>query len=811
MRIYDISKYKNLPFTIKILLENTLRHNFLDEAEKLKNYKSNIGYTINFFPYRIILQDYTGVPLLVDLAALRSELSRRRIDPKVVNPRIKTDLVVDHSLIVDYWASPNAFEKNLEMEYKRNYERYRFLKWAQKSFKNLNIFPPGAGIIHQVNLEYLAEVVVIKDDVLFPDTLLGTDSHTTMINGLGVLGFGVGGVEAENCMLGESYPLPIPEVIGVKLKGKLNKGVYATDLVLTITNILRKYGVVEKFVEFFGEGVKNLTVEDRATISNMSPEYGATVGFFPVDEKTLDYLLKTGRSKELVDRVKFYTNAQGLFYKGDEEIDYVDVIEVDLNSIEPTVAGPKRPHDRVSLSKIYDSFKANFEVKSVSSKLKDGDVVIAAITSCTNTSNPEVLIAAALVAKNAIKNGLKPKWYVKTSFAPGSRAVVKYLEELGLKKYLDEIGFNVVGIGCTTCIGNSGPLPKEIEEEIRKYNLNVVSVLSGNRNFEARIHPLVKANYLMSPPLVVLYSIIGNLEQKLERYLELLPLKEEVYSYIQNIDSSIYTKSYSDILKGDAFWNSIDISDSILYDWAPSTYIVEPPFFKEVKRFSPIRNARVIAVFGDSITTDHISPAGSIPPDSPAGKYLISKGVSFEDFNSFGARRGNHEVMMRGTFGNLRIKNRLLDVVGPYAYLDGVRSIYEVCMELKSKGVDMVVVGGKEYGSGSSRDWAAKGPALLGVKAIIARSFERIHRSNLVAMGVLPLEVDDENFSEDFFDVNSTVNIYGELGVNSTMEVEVMPSGKKFKVRARINSQRELEYIKEGGIFSFILKKLVNY
>lgn len=799
-----------LPFTIKVLIENAIAHGRNLDAEKLKNYKKHIGDTIDFYPYRVILQDFTGVPLLVDLAALRSELSKRGMDPSKINPVIKTDLVVDHSITVDHWATSDALEKNMNLEYKRNHERYRFLKWAQRSFRNLSIFPPGAGIIHQVNLEYIAQIVVEKDGKYIPDTLLGTDSHTTMVNALGVLGFGVGGVEAENCMLGESYPLQIPEVIGVKLKGKLSKGVYATDLVLYITQLLRNYGVVEKFVEFFGDGLKNLTLEDRATVSNMAPEYGATVGFFPVDENTIKYLEKTGRPREIIERVISYTQSHGLFYTGDDDIDYVHVIEVELSRVKPSVSGPRRPHDRVDLMDASQSFKLNFGIKNKGSKIKDGDVVIAAITSCTNTSNPEVLIAAALTARNALKNGLKPPWYVKTSFAPGSGAVIKYLNELGLQRYLDEAGFNLVGIGCTTCIGNSGPLKEEVVEDIKRHNLSVVSVLSGNRNFEARIHPLVKANYLMSPPLVIIFSVAGRIDADINEYIKLLPEKAEIDFYMEKIGRDIYVNTYSNVFEGDEFWKKISVEESLLYDWPASTYILEPPFFKEVKKFEPIVNARVIAIFGDSITTDHISPAGRIDPESPAGKYLIERGVKIEDFNSYGARRGNHEVMMRGTFGNVRIKNKLLDVDGPYAYMNGIKPVYDVCMELKSKGVPMVVVAGKEYGSGSSRDWAAKGTYLLGVRAVIARSFERIHRSNLVAMGVLPLEIIDENYDEKIFNVNSTININGEVGINSIMEVHVMPEDVKFKVKARINSQRELEYILTGGVFGFILNKFLT-
>jgi aconitate hydratase len=810
-----------------------------------------------------------------DLAAMRNAMKNLKGNPENINPKIPVHLIIDHSVQIDYFGTKYAFELNTRREFERNRERYILLKWAQNAFSNFTCIPPSKGIIHQINLEYIAKVVWSKKEkgetILYPDTLIGTDSHTTMINSIGVLGWGVGGIEAEACMLGEPINLKIPEVVGVKLKGKLKEGVLATDAVLYITQKLREKGVVGKFVEFFGEGVKNLSVPDRAVISNMSPEYGATCGFFPVDDKTLEFLELTGRRKELIEIVKTYTKEQLLFndYKTDPV--YSDVLEIELREIEHSIAGPSRPQDRISLKdlkeKIDEIFK-NFEIKNIESNhkermeseggigertkitlskkieyesgLKHGDVVIAAITSCTNTSNPYLLFAAGLLAKKAIERGLKVKPYVKTSFAPGSQVVKEYMEKSHLISYLEALGFHITAFGCTTCIGNSGPLPENIEREIKDKKLYVASCLSGNRNFEARIHPLVKMNFLMSPPLVVAFAIKGNINfnpykepigydpNGLAVYLkEIWPsqneIEEEIKKYLSKKD---FVRVYSKITEGDENWKKLKAPSGILFKFdESSTYIKEPPFVKDFKgkeiELKDIRNARCLLYLGDSITTDHISPAGSIPPDSPAGKYLISKGVDVKDFNTYGSRRGNHEVMIRGTFANVRLKNKLvMGKEGGFTIKFPEKkemTVYDAAMKYKKEGVPLIVIAGKEYGSGSSRDWAAKGTKLLGIKAVIAESFERIHRSNLVQMGILPLEFKKgENASilgikgDELFDIEGI-----EDGIEPLKElkVKVKKSGniiREFKVILRVDTKAEVNYIKYSGILPYVLKTFIE-
>ncbi|MGB9621247.1 MAG: aconitate hydratase AcnA, partial [Brevinematia bacterium] len=763
-------------------------------------------------------------------------------DPKLVNPKIPTHLVIDHSLQIDFFGDSSSLKNNIQMEFKRNWERYKFLKWAQKSFSNFNIVPPGKGIIHQVNLEYLAKVVMVEDGIAKYDTLVGTDSHTTMINGLGVLGWGVGGIEAESVILGQPYFMKLPQVVGVHLKGKMREGVSATDLVLTITHLLRKVGVVDKFVEFFGDGVLNMDVETRATIANMAPEYGATMGFFGVDLKTLDYLYRTGRDESLIKLVSEYTKEQELWvYENSyEKVEFSQVIELDLKDVEPVLAGPKRPQDKVSLANVADSFRDHISKLGGERKgnnLRDGDIVIASITSCTNTSNPQVLIGAGIVAKKAVEKGLKVKPHVKTSFAPGSRVVEDYLTKLGLQRYLDELGFNIVGYGCATCIGNSGPLIDWVENEVKNNNLTVVSILSGNRNFEGRVHPLVKANYLASPMLVVAYSIMGNITFDINSPLgfdkggnpvylkDIMPTENEIIEYLSKVRSrESFIEIYKDIFKGTEEWENIQVEESELFNWDPSsTYIKKAPYFDDYNPgkdyLDDILNARVLLVLGDSITTDHISPAGSISPDSPAGKYLIEKRITKEEFNSYGSRRGNHEVMMRGTFANLRIKNLMVNREGGYTlvYKNGEwveTTVFDAAMEYKAKGIPVIVVGGKEYGTGSSRDWAAKGPYLLGVKAIIAESFERIHRSNLIGMGVIPLEFIDTNREKLNITGKEVFNILGLRNAKprDVLEVEMIrESGEKvlFKVLFRIDTLNELNIVKSGGIMQKVLREIL--
>lgn len=867
-----------LPYSIRVLIENALHSvdGFLVKEEDVRNISKwnpkPEDVEIPYMPVRIVLQDFTGVPVIVDLAAMRDAMKELGGDPKRINPIIQSDLVIDHSVQVDYYGTGYAYIMNVQKELERNKERYQLLKWAQKSLKNFRVVPTGTGIIHQVNLEYLAKVVYLKDGVAVFDTVLGTDSHTTMINGIGVLGWGVGGIEAEAVMLGQPYYMVLPEVVGVKLVGELPEGSTATDLVLTITEVLRKKGVVGKFVEYFGPGLQNLSVPDRATISNMAPEYGSTCGYFPIDERTLEYLRGTGREEELVDMVERFVKEQGMFWTPNSpEPNYSDVVEIDLSKVEPSVAGPRRPQDRIPLKdvkrKFYVSLKEEFGKKvndepayrlenegGVAVKedvavivhegeeyfLTHGSVVIAAITSCTNTSNPSVMIGAGLLARNAVKKGLTVKPYVKTSLAPGSRVVTDYLEMSGLLPYLEGLRFHVVGYGCTTCIGNSGPLPKEIEEAIKEHDLVVASVLSGNRNFEARIHPLVKANYLCSPMLVVAFALAGRIDIDFENepigydpngipiYLrDIWPSSKEISDYIaKSLKPELFKERYSSVFEGDEFWKSLDVKESETFPWDEnSTYIRKPPYFDDfsldVVPPKDIKGAYVLVIAGDSTTTDHISPAGSVHPESPAGKYLIERGVQPKDFNSYGSRRGNHEVMIRGTFANVRFRNYLFKEERRgwntiYIPTGEEMTIFDAAMRYKREGIPLIILAGKEYGTGSSRDWAAKGTALLGVKAIIAESFERIHRSNLVGMGVLPLQFKEgENIKTlgltgfERYDILGIEDIYPK----KTLKVIAhRDDGSKveFEVIARLDSPVEVEYFKHGGILPYVLRKIYH-
>lgn len=843
-----------LPYSLKILLENVVRANpsnlegasFI--ADSIKDATKRVE--IAFAPARVLMQDFTGVPAVVDLAAMRDAVAKKGGDPKRVNPRIPVDLVIDHSVQVDFAGNKEAFEKNVVLEMKRNSERYEFLKWGQESFDNFRVVPPGTGICHQVNLENLAQVVWHKKEgkeiVIFPDTVVGTDSHTTMINGLAVLGWGVGGIEAEAAMLGQPISMLIPEVIGFKLTGKLREGVTATDLVLNVTNILRKKGVVGKFVEFFGEGLNGLALANRATISNMAPEYGATCGIFPIDLETLTYLRLSGRDEEQIDLVEKYAREQGMFRdKNSPDPEFSEIIELNLSEVEPTIAGPKRPQDKILLRQAKESFassviesKKDLEEKrilvpSINNSIGNGDVVIAAITSCTNTSNPEVLIGAALVAKKAHEKGLKVKSFVKTSFAPGSQVVSEYLQHSGLQNALDKIGFNIVGYGCTTCIGNSGPLLPEIEKTIKEKDLLVASVLSGNRNFEGRVHPLTKINYLASPPLVVAYALAGTMNIDLTKdaigtgndgkkvYLkDIWPQDKEIKEIINNfVSREIFKKRYQDLFKGDANWQKIKISKSDTYNWdLTSTYIRLPNFFDNLgkNQLSDVKGAAILSIFGDSITTDHISPAGNISSTSPAAKYLESHGVTKADFNSYGARRGNHEVMMRGTFANIRIKNKMIEgVEGGFTRMRGekeILSMYDAAKKYQEIEKPLVIFAGCEYGTGSSRDWAAKGTFLLGVKAVIAESFERIHRSNLVGMGILPLTfIGEESVANLGLTGDEEIDI---IGINSDIKPKqklkcIISGGGKLReieLLCRIDTGEEIGYFKAGGILQYVLE-----
>jgi len=848
-----------LPKSLKVLLENLLR--FEDgrtvkeeQILDIKNWleKRSSKTEIAFRPTRVLMQDYTGIPAVADLAAMRDAMKLKKKDPNKINPLSVVDLVIDHSVMVDAYASRDSFKINVEKEFERNGERYSFLKWSQQAFNNFRVVPPGTGICHQVNLEYLSKVVWSSesngDMYAYPDTLIGTDSHTTMVNGLSVLGWGVGGIEAEAGMLGQPISMLIPEVVGFKLQNKLPEGTTATDLVLTIVQLLRQKGVVGKFVEFYGNGLKNLSLADRATIANMAPEYGATCGFFPVDEETLKYLKFSGRDKHTISLVEHYSKEQGLW--ADDNIIFSDTLNLDLSKVVPSISGPKRPQDKVLLTEAAKSFSKTFKEntnrekqkeESVSKsdfKLKDGNIVIAAITSCTNTSNPNVLIGAGLLAKKAIEKGLKVPPWVKTSLAPGSKVVTDYLEKAGLNKYLDELGFHLVGYGCTTCIGNSGPLKQNISDAIQKGNLYSVSILSGNRNFEGRINPDVKASYLASPPLVVAYALAGTMNVDLYKeplgknkngkhvfLKDIWPTNKEIEKLVlTSIKADMFVKRYSNISEGPKEWRAIKTNDSNLYNWDDtSTYVKKPPFFENMpdkpEGFKKIDDARPLLVLGDTVTTDHISPAGSIKKDSPAGDYFMEHQVQQKDFNSYGARRGNHEVMKRGAFGNIRIRNEIIPgTEGGFTkiYPEGkIVSVYEAAMEYKKRGNDLVVVAGKEYGTGSSRDWAAKGTKLLGIKAVIAESFERIHRSNLVGMGVLPLqfkeEVDRKKLNIKGSELFTIVNI--EKGVKPKQEVDceikyVDGSSKKIKLLCRIDTTNEVEYYKHGGILQYVLRNI---
>jgi len=849
-----------LPKSIKVLLENLLRYEddlivnksqieAVKEWLKSRKSKNEIAYR----PARILLQDYTGIPAVADLAAMREAVKEKNKDPNTINPLSSVDLVIDHSVQVDKYASTNSLKENVDIEFQRNAERYSFLKWGQQAFKNFRIVPPGTGICHQVNLEYLSKVVWIEkfenENYIFPDTLVGTDSHTTMVNGLSVLGWGVGGIEAEAGMLGQPISMLIPEVIGFEMKNKLPEGTTATDLVLTVVKMLRDKGVVGKFVEFYGEGLKNLTLADRATIANMAPEYGATCGFFPVDDETLKYLKFSGREKHTVDIVESYAKEQGLWASND--IVFTDTLSLDMTTVVPTISGPKRPQDKVLLTEAAQNFKKVFEqiakkselsfskVENEEFEIKDGDIVIAAITSCTNTSNPNVLIGAGLLAKNAVEKGLKTKPWVKTSLAPGSQVVTDYLEKAGLNNYLDQLGFNLVGYGCTTCIGNSGPLQENISEAIKKENIYAVSVLSGNRNFEGRISPLVKANYLASPPLVVAYALAGTMRIDLYKeslgkdkkgkdvYLkDIWPSNEEIDNTLKNsLNADMFVKRYSNVSEGPEQWQKIKTEPTSIYNWEDtSTYVKKPPFFEnlsdEPEDIKDIKEARPLLILGDMVTTDHISPAGSIQKESPTGEYFMKHQILTKDYNSYGARRGNHEVMMRGTFANIRIRNEIApETEGGFTKLypeEKVMPVYDAVVEYKKRGTNLVVIGGKEYGTGSSRDWAAKGTKLLGIKAILAESFERIHRSNLIGMGVLPLqfidEMDRKNLHIKGPELISILNI--EKGINPSDHVEVeikYQSGelKKIKMLCRIDTKNELEYYKNGGILQYVLRKMI--
>jgi aconitate hydratase len=863
-----------LPFSMKVLLENLLRNedgrtvtkdDIKAVAEWLKTKTSD--REIAFRPARVLMQDFTGVPAVVDLAAMRDAMKQLGGDPKKINPQVPVDLVIDHSVAVTFFGNNAAFKKNVEEEYRQNQERYKFLKWAQRSFDNFSVVPPGTGICHQVNLEYLSRVVWNRKDkvkvdgkgstmeVAYPDTLVGTDSHTTMVNGLSVLGWGVGGIEAEAAMLGQPLSMVLPEVIGFKLAGKLKEGVTATDLVLTVTEMLRKRGVVGKFVEFFGPGLTHLTIADRATLGNMSPEYGATCGFSPIDDDTIRYMKDTSRPADLVALVAAYAKAQGMYrVKTTPDPIFTDVLKLELSSVEPSLSGPKRPQDRVALKEVKAGFATSMDKefgKSAEAKkrvkvsgknydLGHGDVVIAAITSCTNTSNPNVMIGAGLLARKAAAKGLTAKPWVKTSLAPGSQVVGEYLEKSGLQKDLDKLGFNLVGFGCTTCIGNSGPLPPENSKAINDNDLVAAAVLSGNRNFEGRVNADVRANYLASPPLVVSYAIAGSMnvdvareplgvDQKGKKVFlkDIWPSNKEIGDFVaKNVTKQMFTKKYGDVFKGDSNWRKISVKGGMTYDWdKKSTYVQNPPYFvhmgRHPKPLEDIVDARVLALLLDSITTDHISPAGSIKVDSPAGKYLVAHKVKPADFNQYGTRRGNHEVMMRGTFANIRIKNQMVPGVegGVTVHYPSKQRmpIYDAAMKYKSDGVPLVVFAGKEYGSGSSRDWAAKGSVLLGIRAVIAQSFERIHRSNLVGMGVMPLVFEEGTSWQSLGlkgDEQVTIRgLHGELKPHQRLIAEIVSGNgtlKRVPLICRIDTLDELDYFKNGGILQYVLRQLAG-
>ena len=854
-----------LPISIKVLMENLLRkedgksvtEGDLKALAAFVDNKGKVEHEIAFTPARVLMQDFTGVPAVVDLAAMRDAMGALGANPDKINPLNPVDLVIDHSVMVDHFGTPQAFGENVDREYERNGERYRFLRWGSSAFNNFQVVPPGTGICHQVNLEYLAQTVWSAADedgeIAYPDTVVGTDSHTTMVNGLSVLGWGVGGIEAEAAMLGQPIPMLIPEVIGFRLDGQLPEGATATDLVLTVTQMLRKKGVVGKFVEFHGPGVAHLTIEDQATIANMAPEYGATCGFFPVSQSTLNYLKETGRTDERVALVEAYAKEQGLWLDPENPPVFTDELELDLTTIVPSIAGPKRPQDRVLMTDAASAFKhalandfgkaghedARMPVKGEDFDLGHGDVVIAAITSCTNTSNPSVLIAAGLVARKAVEKGLKVKPWVKTSLAPGSKVVTDYLTNSGLQKDLDALGFNLVGYGCTTCIGNSGPLADTISAAINHDDLVACSVLSGNRNFEGRVNPDVRANYLASPPLVVAYALAGTMQKDLMTeplgedgegnpvmLRDIWPTNEEIAKIQREaVTNALFKTRYADVFKGDEHWQGIKVAGGQTYAWdVGSTYVQNPPYFEGMKMtpdpVTDIQEARILAIFGDSITTDHISPAGNIKASSPAGQYLIERQVRVEDFNGYGARRGNHEVMMRGTFANIRIRNKMTpDIEGGVTkhFPSGkVMSIYDAAMQYQAEGRPLVVFAGKEYGTGSSRDWAAKGTRLLGVRAVIAETYERIHRSNLVGMGVLPLQFVHDGWQRLGLTGEEIITVRGLDTVTPRQELMVelfRPSDHKvarFAVRCRIDNKTELEYYRAGGVMPYVLRNLAR-
>ncbi|MGZ4126631.1 MAG: aconitate hydratase AcnA [Actinomycetota bacterium] len=854
------ARLEQLPYIVRIFTENVLRFQGEGAAQAhldaLVQWPDNLDREIPFRPARVILQDFTGVPVVADLAAMRAAVARVGGDVKRVNPQVRVDLVIDHSVQVDAFGSKESFARNVAMEVQRNKERYQFLRWAQNAFEDFHVVPPGAGIVHQVNLENLATVVATADGTAFPDTLVGTDSHTTMIGGIGVAGWGVGGIEAEAAMLGEPVNMQVPDVVGVRLSGALPEGATATDLVLALTQLLRAHGVVGRFVEFVGPGLQALTVPDRATVANMSPEYGATEGYFPVDDQTLAYLRGTGR-EALVDLVERYSKQQGLFHNpGDPEPAYVDKIDFDLSSVEPAVAGPRRPQDRVALGNVKSTFhetlpsmksgggvaemtRTRIKIDAREDEIGDGSVVIAAITSCTNTSNPSVMVGAGLLARNAVARGLTVAPHVKTSLAPGSPVVIDYLERAGLIEPLEQLGFFLVGFGCTTCIGNSGPLPDPVARAIDDEQLTVAAVLSGNRNFEGRIHPQVKMSFLASPPLVVAYGLAGTVDIDLTTdpvgtdrdgapvmLSEIWPKADEVARITaEAMSPDFYKQRFAKIFEGDSRWRSLEVATGDLYEWdQASTYIQEPPFLlgvtQEPAPLKPIANARVLVWVGDSVTTDHISPAGSIAKDSPAARYLIEHGVSQDEFNSYGSRRGNHEVMLRGTFGNIRLRNKLLpgSEGGVTVHLpDGEETtIFDAAMRYADEHVPLIVIAGAEYGSGSSRDWAAKGAALLGVRAVIATSYERIHRSNLVQMGVLPLQfADGEDADALGLTGRETFELAGLADLSPHMSVDVIARAddgteNRFTARARLDTQTDVDYIKQGGILPAVLRRLAS-
>ena len=860
--IFDISAIdgaSNLPFSLKVLLENLLRTedgaNITQEHIKaLANWDPTIepDTEIQFTPARVVMQDFTGVPCVVDLATMREAIVELGGDPSKVNPLAPAELVIDHSVIADKFGTKDSFEQNTDIEYERNQERYRFLRWGQSAFDEFKVVPPGTGIVHQVNIEYLARVVMVRtvEGVVraYPDTVVGTDSHTTMVNGLGVLGWGVGGIEAEAALLGQPVSMLIPKVVGFKLTGQLPLGTTATDMALTITEILRKVGVVGKFVEFFGPGVASVPMANRTTIGNMSPEYGSTCAIFPIDDETLRYLRLTGRSDEQIALVQEYAKKQGMWHDPSIEPRFSQVVELDLSSVVPSISGPKRPQDRIALSdskmafeRILPSYLSEKtikgEVKAGSTRVKNGDVVIASITSCTNTSNPSVMIGAALLAKKAVEKGLKSKPWVKTTLAPGSKVVTDYYDRADLTQYMQALGFHLVGYGCVTCIGNSGPLPIEVGKAIGEGDLAVTAVLSGNRNFEGRISPEVKMNYLASPPLVVAYAIAGTMDHDFEKdslgkdtngkdvfLKDIWPSPQEIQTVIDaSISSEMFKKDYATVFEGDHRWKSLATPTGKIFEWdAKSTYVRKPPYFdgmpKQPTPVVDISGARVLAILGDSVTTDHISPAGNIKADSPAGKYLAEHGIERADFNSYGSRRGNHEIMIRGTFANIRLKNLLLDgVEGGYTrnFLNGGEqtTIFDASMAYQNAGVPLVILAGKEYGSGSSRDWAAKGTALLGVRAVIAESFERIHRSNLIGMGVLPLEFKNgESAASLGLDGTEVFSIAGITALNTggvPKELTVTAGDKSFTAKVRIDTPGEADYYRHGGIMQFVLRSLL--